>query len=92
MMGGCAVLIWTSLLLYSLTVRSVKMAVQSWSQILPTDKRDPEARLGKPWEMVADAGRLGNGRWAVDLDVMICPLGTMTLTEGFEAEVGRWSI
>ena len=72
-------------------MRSVKMAVQSWSHIRPTERREPEARLGKPWEMVADAGRPGSGRWAVDLDVIIWPLGTMTLTEGFDLEVGRWS-
>jgi hypothetical protein len=40
--------------------------------------------------MVADDGKLGSGRFAVDLEVMIWPLGTMTLTEGFEAEVGWW--
>jgi hypothetical protein len=62
MRGGLVGCIRTSLLRYVFTVRSVKMAVQLWSQILPTDKRDPEARRGKPWEMVADAGRLGNGR------------------------------
>ena len=48
MIGGWVALIWTLLLWYILTVRSVKMAVQLWSQIWPTDKREPEARLGKP--------------------------------------------
>ena len=80
------------MLRYSLTVLLVKMAVQLWSQIWPTDRRDPEARFGKLWEMVADVGRPANGRWAVDFEVMIWPFGTMTRTEGFEAEVGRWGI
>jgi hypothetical protein len=71
MMGDLVGWILTSLLRYIFTVLSVKMAVQLWSQILPTDKSDPEARLGKPWEMVADAGRVGNGRCVVDLEVMI---------------------
>jgi hypothetical protein len=41
--------------------------------------------------MVADGGKLGSGRFAVDWEVMIWPLGTMMLTEGFEVEVGWWS-
>ena len=40
--------------------------------------------------MVADGGKLGSGRVAVDWEVMIWPLGTMTLTEGLEGEVGWW--
>ncbi len=40
--------------------------------------------------MVADDGKLGSGRFAVDLEVIIWPLGTMTLTEGLEAERGWW--
>jgi hypothetical protein len=37
---------------------------------------------------VADGGKLGSGRCAVDWEVMIWPLGTMTLTEGLEVEMG----
>ena len=90
MRGGWTVWMLTSALQNILTVRSVKMAVQSWSQILPTERREPEARLGKPWGMVADGGKLGRGRVAVDWEVIIWPLGTMTLTEGWEGEVGWW--
>jgi hypothetical protein len=66
------------------------MAVQLWSQIWPTDKREPEARLEKPWEIVAVDGRLGSGKLVVDVEVIIWPLGTMTLTAGFVVEVGWW--
>ena len=66
------------------------MAVQLWSQILPADKREPDARLGNPWDRVADGGKFGSGRLVVDVDAMIWPLGTMTRTEGFEVEVGWW--
>ena len=92
MTGGQVEWTWMSLLRYSFTVLSVKMAVHWWSQIWPTDSKEPEARLGKPWEMVAEWGRPCTGKWAVDCEVMIWPFGTMTLTEGFEVDVGRWGI
>ena len=39
--------------------------------------------------MVADGGRPGKGRFVVDLEVMMFPFGTMTLTDGLLREVGR---
>jgi len=40
--------------------------------------------------MVADAGICGIGRLVVDCEVMMLPLGTMTVREGLAAEVGWW--
>ncbi len=57
MIGGLISLMVTSAFWYILTVCSVKMAVHWWSHILPTESRDPEARLGKPCECVADGGK-----------------------------------
>ena len=39
--------------------------------------------------MVADGGKSGKGRFVVDLEVMMFPFGTMTLTDGLSMEVGR---
>ena len=44
--------------------------------------------LLKPWDMVADGGKSGKGRFVVDLEVMMFPFGTMTLTDGLSMEVG----
>jgi hypothetical protein len=41
------------------------------------------------WQMAG--GKFGSGRLAVDWEVKIWPLGTMTLTEGLEVEMGWWS-
>ena len=69
---------------------SVKTAVQLWSQIWPTDSKDPDARLLKPCDTVADGGKSGKGIFVVDLEVIMFPFGTMTLTDGLSMEVGRW--
>jgi len=53
------------------------------------DSKDPDARLLKPWEMVADDGKSGKGRFVVYWEVMMFPFGT-TLTDGLSVEVGRW--
>ena len=88
--GGLFSYILKYLLLYILMERLVKIAVQLWSQIWPTDNRELDAKLGKPWEIIADGGRLGRGRLVVYLDVMIWPLGKVTLTNGFDLEVAFW--
>lgn len=46
--------------------------------------------MGKAWEMVVLARRCGRGRWAVAVEVIMLPLGTMTWTAGFLAEIGWW--
>ena len=88
--GGLFYCILTYLMLCILMERLVKIVVQLWSQLLPTDHREPDAKLGKPWEIVSDGGRLGRRRFVVYLDVMIWPLGTMTLKNWFDLEVAFW--
>ena len=66
------------------------MAVHLASQTLPTDNREPEARLLKPCALVAEGGNVGMGRCMVEFDCMVSPLGTITLIAGLCNDVGTW--
>jgi hypothetical protein len=88
--GGRVVLMLTSRLWYMRTEFALKTAVQALSQICLTDRRDPDARVGKAWDLVVANGRFARGSCAVVVDVMMLPLGTMTWTAGLEVEMGVW--
>ena len=64
------------------------MVVQLVPHMFPMDKRNPEARLDKPWVVVADSGKLLIGRTMVEMDVMMSPFGTMTTMDIFLDGVG----
>ena len=66
----------------------VKIAVQFASHTFPTESREPDARLLKPWALVAEGGSPGIGRCIVELDCMVAPLGTMTFIAGLVIDVG----
>ena len=53
-------------------------AVQFSSHRRPTERRDPEARVGKTCALVVDVGRLGIGRVVVCVEIMWSPLGRRT--------------
>ena len=56
----------------------MKYAVHPWSHSWPTDKRDPEARVGKMCTFVAVIGRCGRSKLAVWVDVIVSEFGRRT--------------
>jgi hypothetical protein len=90
MSGGREGMMVMSLFRYMWTDRELKMAVHASSQICPTDSSDPEASLGKACDLVVERLRHGSGSCAVAVDVMICPLGTMTCAAGFVTDMFWW--
>ena len=78
MSGGLDGMMVTSFLWYMCTEFESKMAVQSLSQICPTDSSEPEASFGKACDLVVAVVRCWIGSCAVAVDVIILTLGTMT--------------
>jgi hypothetical protein len=90
MIGGREGRIATSQFRYMLTEVELKMAVQALSHIWPTESREPDASFGNACDLIVADLRCGRGRFAVAVDVMMLPLGTMTWTAGLELDIGRW--
>ena len=60
------------------------------SQRWPKDSSEAEASFGKACDLVVAVVRCWIGSWAVAVDVIILPLGTMTWTAGLDADMVRW--
>jgi hypothetical protein len=90
MMGGLEGMMVTSRLRYMCTERELKIAVHELSQIWPTERSEPEASLGKAWDLVVVEVRCGMGSCAVAVEVIMLPFGTMTWTAGFVVEIFLW--
>jgi hypothetical protein len=62
-----------------LALSAVKMAVQPASQRTPMEMREPQARSENMWACLASGGRPGTFNSPVCVELMVSPLGMLTL-------------
>ena len=79
--AGFVVLIEMFLFLWISSFFFVNTAVHPSSHNFPTERRDPDARDGKTWAVLADCGSL-IGRVVVWVDCIVSPLGSRTFIDG----------
>ena len=88
--GACVVIILMFLFSCISSVFFVNTAVQFWSHNFPTERREPEASVGKACAVVAWVGNVGIGKVVVWVESMVAPLGRRTFMAGLFGETG-WS-